>query len=192
MTYLYMRAPATHIGDVFEIPISDSFKRYMQFVVVDSCQLGGWGIRVFKKDYPLDCNPAIDDILNGEIDFFCLTRAIGHGVLDGLWTKVGKSKDLGDLDKMVFRTYVERVPGILASHWFVWKANHNLKEYKTLPRRYRKVDYGGVMPPSHVVERIRTGRWFKVQNVYDDYDSYLTKWGCERISVPFLRQQRKD
>ena len=115
-----------------------------------------------------------------------------HGVLDGLWTKVGKSKDLGDLDKMVFRTYVERVPGILASHWFVWKANHNLKEYKTLPRRYRKVDYGGVMPPSHVVERIRTGRWFKVQNVYDDYDSYLTKWGCERISVPFLRQQRKD
>ena len=106
--------------------------------------------------------------------------------------KVGKSKDLGDLDKMVFRTYVERVPGILASHWFVWKANHNLKEYKTLPRRYRKVDYGGVMPPSHVVERIRTGRWFKVQNVYDDYDSYLTKWGCERISVPFLRQQRKD
>lgn len=77
-----MRATATHIGDVFEIPISDSFKRYMQFVVVDSCQLGGWGIRVFKKDYPLDCNPAIDDILNGEVDFFCLTRAIGHGVLD--------------------------------------------------------------------------------------------------------------
>lgn len=147
-----MRSPATHIGDVFEIPISDTCKRYMQFVIVDSCQLGGWGVRVFKKDYPLDYNPVIDEILNGDIDFYCLTYAIGHGVLDGLWTKVGKSNNLGDLDKMVFRSYVGT--GVLSAHWRVWKSAQKVEHFSTLPRRYRNAEYGDVVPPKCVVERI--------------------------------------
>ena len=99
-----MKAPATYIGDVFEIPLGNC-KRHMQFVVVDSTCLGGWCLRVFKKEYLMEFTPSVDEIVADDIDFYCLTYAIGQGVLDGIWKKVGKSKDIGDLNKMVFRYY---------------------------------------------------------------------------------------
>lgn len=163
-----MRAPATHIGDIFEIPL-DNKKRYMQFVVVDSSQLGGWGIRIFKKEYSLEDTPSIENILADEVDFYCLTYAIGHGVLDGLWKKYGKSKDCGDLNRIIFRTYQEGILTNQKSFWYVWRACQRDKRYKVLPNRYLSVAYGAVMHPISVINRIKTGRWYARPNVYDDY-----------------------
>ena len=79
-----MRAPQTRIGDIFEIPIIPLTKRYMQFILVDSSCLGGWCIRVFKKEYHTEDKPTMEEVVSGEVDFYCLTYAIGQGVVDGL------------------------------------------------------------------------------------------------------------
>ena len=66
------RAPATHIGDIFEIPLPNDRKRYMQFILVDSSQLGAWSVRVFKTNYQIGDNPSIEEIVDGPVDFFIL------------------------------------------------------------------------------------------------------------------------
>lgn len=43
------------------------------------------------------------------------------------------------------------------------------KHYKTLPKKYVKASRGALLPPMSVVNRIRTGRWMDIPNVYDDY-----------------------
>lgn len=165
----YKRAPATHIGDIFEIPLPENRKRYMQFVIVDSSQLGAWGVRVFKKDYATDEMPAIEKIVTDSVDFYCNTREIGRGVLYGLWTYYGKSTNLGNLNAMVFRTFDRGIHGSSPQRWRVWKASQEARYYRVLPRKYLKADNGGMCPPIWVLYRILSGRWLPVPNVIDDY-----------------------
>ena len=159
-----MRAPQTRIGDIFEIPITPLTKRYMQFILVDSSCLGGWCIRVFKKEYHAEDKPTMEEVVSGEVDFYCLTYAIGQGVVDGLWTKAGKSNDLGSFDNIIFKQkdYVH-------GGWRIWRANQEVKRYRTLPKKYAKASMGALLAPSSVVKRIETGRWRDIPNVYDDY-----------------------
>ena len=163
------RAPAVHIGDIFEIPLNWNRKRYMQFVLVDSSQLGAWCVRVFKKDYAIEDTPSIDKIVRGSVDFYCNTRAIGQGVLYGLWTYYGNSSRLGNLNAVVFRTFHREVPGRSPQRWRVWRASHQARYYQVLPYRYLKAHYGAMCPPVFVIDRIVRGKWFPVANVYDDY-----------------------
>lgn len=159
-----MRAPQTRVGDIFEIPITPRIKRYMQFILVDSSCLGGWCIRVFKKEYATEDKPDMEDVISDKVDFYCLTYAIGHGVLDELWTKAGKSKELGSFDNIVFKQ-----KDIIHGGWRIWRARQEVKHYKTLPKKYVKASKGALLAPMSVVNRIRTGRWMDIPNVYDDY-----------------------
>lgn len=165
----HKRSPATQIGDIFEITLPGDRKRYMQFVIVDSSQLGAWGVRVFKKEYAIEEKPSNEDIVKDSVDFYCNTRAIGQGVLYGLWTYYGKSADLGNLNAMVFRTFDREIPGLNPQRWRVWKASQEAQYYQVLPRKYLHSDYGGMCSPIHLMDRIVLGRWFPVANVYDDY-----------------------
>lgn len=159
-----MRAPQTRIGDIFEILTSPQTKRYMQFILVDSSCLGGWCIRVFKKKYHADDKPNIEEIVSDKVDFYCLTYAIGRGVLDKLWTKVGNSKELGSFDNIIFKQ-----TDIINGGWRIWRAKHKVKRYRTLPKKYATASMGALLAPSSVVKRIQTGRWRDIPNVYDDY-----------------------
>ncbi len=188
------RAPATHIGDIFEIPLPDNRKRYMQFVVVDSSCLGAWGVRVFKKEYALEEKPSIDDIVNDKVDFYYNTRALGHGVLYGLWSRYGKSANLGNLNDMVFRSYIDGL-GDGPSYWTVWKAAQPIQYYRILPRKYLYAAQGVLCPPFHLIERIVTGRGNRFTNMYDDYDTapFIEKLhirGFGRISDKYIVPKR--
>lgn len=164
----WKRAPATHIGDIFEIPLPGDRKRYMQFILVDSSQLGAWTVRVFKKEYSIDNQPSIDSIIEDRVDFYMNTRALGIGILEGLWSRYGKSDNLGNLNKVVFRYYHDGL-GFSPSRWWVWKAAQPVKRYKILPLWYLSAAEGSMSPPYGVVHRIVTGRWFPFTNLYDDY-----------------------
>ena len=165
----HKRAPATHIGDIFEITLPGDRKRYMQFIIVDSSQMGAWGVRVFKTDYSMEDKPSVDVIVKDSVDFYCNTRAIGQGILFGLWSFYGKSADLGNLDAMVFRTFDRGIPGLNPQGWRVWKASQKVRHYRVLPRKYLKADDGGMFPPIWVLYRIISGRWCPAPNVIDDY-----------------------
>lgn len=165
----HKRAPATHIGDIFEITLPGDRKRYMQFIIVDPSQMGAWGVRVLKTDYSMEDKPSVDVIVKDSVDFYCNTRAIGQGILFGLWSFYGKSADLGNLDAMVFRTFDRGIPGLNPQGWRVWKASQKVLHYRVLPRKYLKADDGGMFPPIWVLYRIISGRWCPVPNVIDDY-----------------------
>lgn len=165
----HKRAPATHIGDIFEITLPGDRKRYMQFIIVDSSQMGAWDVRVFKTDYSMEDKPSVDVIVKDSVDFYCNTRAIGQGILFGLWSFYGKSADLGNLDAMVFRTFDRGIPGLNPQGWRIWKASQKVLHYRVLPRKYLKADDGGMFPPIWVLYRIISGRWCPVPNVIDDY-----------------------
>ena len=165
----HKRAPATHIGDIFEITLPGDRKRYMQFIIVDSSQMGAWGVRVFKTDYSMEDKPSVDVIVKDSVDFYCNTRAIGQGILFGLWSFYGQSAALGNLDAMVLRTVDRGIPGLNPQGWRVWKASQKVHHYRVLPRKYLKADDGGMFPPIWVLYRIISGRWCPVPNVIDDY-----------------------
>lgn len=159
-----MRTPQTRIGDIFEIPITPLTKRYMQFILVDSSCLGGWCIRVFKREYHADDKPTMEEVISGEVDFYCLTYAIGKGVVNELWSKAGNSKEVGSFDNIIFKQ-----KDIVHGGWRIWRARQEVKRYRTLPKRYAKASMGALLAPSSVVKRIQTGRWRDIPNVYDDY-----------------------
>jgi hypothetical protein len=190
------RAPATHIGDIFEIPLPNDRKRYMQFLLVDSSQLGAWSVRVFRTDYAKGDNPSIEDIVNDQVDFYMNTRALGLGVLFGLWSLYGNSDNLGNLDNVVFRDYHDSF-GSSPHCWWVWKAAQPVAKLIFLPGKYLKAAEGSLNPPIEVISRIVTGRWYKPRNLYDDYNdaSFIDKLrirGIGRISDEYIIPRRSE
>ena len=162
-------APATHIGDIFEIALPYGRKRYMQFILVDSSQLGTWSVRVFKTDYEVGDKPSIEEIVNDHVDFYMNTRDLGRGVLYGLWARYGQSDNLGELNKVVFRTYHDSF-GSTTHRWWVWKAAQPVSQFSILPKKFLNVAEGSMHAPLDVISRIVTGRWNKFKNLYDDYE----------------------
>ena len=92
----------TKKGDVFCVKINETHKKYFQLIAYDLAQLNSDVIRAFEKEYSLDSNPSIDEIINDNVTFYahCVTK---FGVKLGLWDKVGSSKDVGDISKILFR-----------------------------------------------------------------------------------------
>ena len=100
----------------------------MQFILVDSSQLGAWSVRAFKTDYEVGDKPSIEEIVNDHVDFYMNTRDLGRGVLYGLWARYGQSDNLGDLNKVVFRTYHDSF-GSTTHCWWVWKAAQPVSQF---------------------------------------------------------------
>ena len=94
----------TKIGNVFCVEIKNEFKCYFQYVANDWEQLNSSVIRVFKKRYPIESTPAIDEIIQDEISFYVHT-VLRAGIANGAWYKVGTSKEVGDTKNIMFRSY---------------------------------------------------------------------------------------
>ena len=95
----------TKIGHVFCIEIDNQYKCYFQYICNDLHQLNSSVIRVFKKRYPMDYVPVIEDIVNDEVSFYAHT-VLKFGIADGAWYRVGKSMDFSesDFDNVLFVT----------------------------------------------------------------------------------------
>lgn len=192
------RAPVTHIGDIFKIPLPNDRIRYMQFVHIDSSQLGAWSVRVFKTDYQNGDNPSIEEVVSRPVDFYMNTRNLGEGVLYGLWSRYGHSDNLGDLNKVIFRSYHDGLSlGSISHCWWVWKAAQPVTKYNILPKKYLSAAEGSMCPPIDVISRIMTGRWYQFKNLYDDYNgaSLIDKLrirGIGNISDDYIVPKRPD
>ena len=92
----------TRVGDIFCVELKEQ-KVYLQFIAIDTSYLNSVAIRVFKRKYPLDYVFNADEVVNDEVMFYAHTL-IQPGLKQGIWSKVGKSKDVGDLEKVLFRT----------------------------------------------------------------------------------------
>ena len=159
----YMARANTTIGDVFEVKLDESIKKYFQYVTNDLTQLNSDVIRVFKSEYSIDSNANLSNIVNDEIDFYahCVTK---FGVKMGLWKKIGNIREVGDLE-VLFRDTNDAGsrPGeqiFVSSNWYVWKINDvDFTVVGKLEGVNRNAEIGVVVNPLDIVSRMKTGQY---------------------------------
>ena len=88
------------------------------------------------------------------------------GVKLGYWEKVGKSKELGNLDGILFRDTNDygRAPGEepikISDRWHIWRINDpTFTSVGTLTGPNRKAEIGLVFNPASIVRRMKTGEY---------------------------------
>jgi len=148
----------TKIGDVFSVKIDDSSNKYFQYIVSDLTQLNSDVIRGFKKVYPINTNPDLSEIVNGEVEFYahCVTKL---GIKMGYWEKVGNISDIGNFDNVLFRSSADNPQTGVSQNWWVWKINEEQKSVGKLTEENRKAEIGSVIPPDSIVHRMQTGEY---------------------------------
>ncbi|HRK06003.1 MAG TPA: hypothetical protein PLW14_13010 [Chlorobiota bacterium] len=148
----------TKIGDVFEVPISETEKKYFQLIAFDMTQLNSDVIRAFKLVVPLDESPKIADIIASGVEFYahCVTK---WGVKDGSWSKIGKSPDVGNLDNILFRGSSDYGnPQIKVSDsWYIWQINQKTVRVGKLEGENRNAEIGLVFTSTDIVHRMKHG-----------------------------------
>lgn len=159
----------TKIGDVFVVNVSNSEKKYFQYIISDITQLNSDVIRVFKKKYSLDFNPSLLEIVTNEIEFYahCVTKL---GLKSGSWNYVGNIQFLGDTNHILFRDSEDygKIPTTkISQKWWVWKVNNEQHYVGKLEGENQKAEIGLVINPESIVYRM-------VHGVYDlwHYPSY--------------------
>ncbi len=154
----------TKIGDVFSVKIDADTKKYFQLIAFDLTQLNSDVIRAFKKKYPINADPHLDEIVEGEVEFYAHCVA-NWGVKMGLWEKVGKSGDIGRLDHILFRDTEDygckegEAPIRVSNRWYVWRIGCGFRDVGKLKGENRKADIGLVINPESIVHRMRTGEY---------------------------------
>lgn len=150
----------TKIGYVFCVEVSSTKKRYFQYIANDLTMLNSSVIRVFKTDYKIDDNPSLETIVNDDVWFYAHT-ILRNGIADGLWYKVGKILELGDVENIYFREVSEFSISHLSKsyRWYVWKINCETERIDELKGIYKNYDIGPVFPSEVVYNKIRTGKF---------------------------------
>ncbi len=148
----------TKKGDVFSVKIDDKSKKYFQYIISDLTQLNSDVIRAFKKVYPINANPDLSEIVNGEVEFYahCVTKL---GIKMGFWEKVGNTDDVGNFDDVLFRSSGDNPQTKVSHDWWVWKINKEQRRVGKLKGENRKAELGSVIPPDGIVHRIQTGKY---------------------------------
>ena len=160
----------TRVGDVFCAEIDGEYKSYFQYIEKDIEQLNSSVIRVFKTRYPMDYEPVIEDIVADEILFYA-HAVLRVGIVDNVWYKVGKSKNLGLdglnqvlwgdalADKIYFENGIPKLEIVNPlENWTIWYVNCDRVNIGRLPEKYYDIiEDGGVLPYSSIIERLKYG-----------------------------------
>lgn len=156
----------TRVGDVFSVKISESEKKYIQYIASDLTQLNSSVIRVFLETYPLDEKPDMEAVVLGEVDFYahCVLR---WGIEQELFEKAGKSENVGDISKPLFKSTSDDAKVKISHNWWVWRINEEQVYVGKLEEENRKAEDGGVLPAAWIVHRMKTGKY---DYVYPDFE----------------------
>jgi hypothetical protein len=155
----------TKIGDVFSINTDENHKKYFQLIAFDLTQLNSDVIKAFKKVYPIDVNPNLSEIVNGEVEFYahCVTK---WGLKMNLWQKAGNTVEIGSTTHILFKdtndygVWIEGEPIRISQKWYVWHINDDtFTNVGKLTGENRKAEIGVVINPNSIVHRIKTGKY---------------------------------
>ena len=156
----------TKKGDVYEIKIDDTTKRYMQFIGLDWNQLNSDTFRVYKKVYPIDATPSLEEILSDIPDFYVHSFA-SAGIKAGLWSLAYRCKNVGDTNGIKFRTAQDLPPrGVkldFYNEWHLWtfdeKIDNGILLKGKMPQEWKSAYLGLVYQPISVLYRIIHGKY---------------------------------
>ena len=147
----------TKIGDIFSVTLDNGNKRFFQYIANDLSCLNSSVIRVFRREYPAEYQLIPDEVVNDEVDFYVHT-VLKCGIADGAWLKIGKCKDIGNIDGILFRMYLKDAANYVDRIWYAWYINKERFTIGKLSEEYReKSDIGLVLPYTDIVSRIKVG-----------------------------------
>jgi hypothetical protein len=156
----------TRIGDIFEVPLDDRSKKFIQYIANDRTQLNSRVIRAFKAKYPINAQPTVDDITADAVDF-CAHTVLKARIIRKIWKKVRKSRDVGALAILFRGTNDILDPQVKVSkNWHVWEIDGPSRNVGKLVGHYQKAEIGSVIPADHIVHRMRTGKYSFVYPSY--------------------------
>lgn len=160
----------TRLGDIFCVEIDHQYKAYFQYIAKDWEMLNSTVIRSFKRRYPIDYNPTMDEIVNDEVSFYGHT-ILRAGLLYDAWYKVGTSKNLGDTENIKFRYTPETPPHIHGStksyKWYIWTINQPQQFVGEMTDEYRTYDWGVVLSFENLVTKIKTGKYWYTYGIME-------------------------
>ena len=159
------RVKATKVGDVFEVKISDTEKKYMQYIASDLTQLNSDVVRGFAKKYKIEEKPTLEEIVFDKVEFYahCDSR---HGIRMEKWTLYGNTYIVGDVKNIIFM--VSRDKGsVLSDQWYIWHINEKMQWVSRNSKLLRSASYGGVFPHKMIYERIKNGFFNMVYPRYE-------------------------
>jgi hypothetical protein len=157
----------TKVGDVFCANIDGKHKRYLQYIVSDLTQLNSDVVRVFKEKYPIDAEPKLDEVVKGEVDFY-VHCVVSGGVKRGLWEKVGKCADVGDIENIIFKDKGE-YNREEQDDWYIWKINQDFipVSIDNLKRIYKNSYFGIVLTPETIYHKLKFGIYYGFAAKYE-------------------------
>jgi len=159
-----MTRVVTKVGFIYSVKLDAKSKKYFQYVDFDNTMLGSPVIRAFAKVYPIAANPTMDEIVKGEVEFYAHCF-VSWGVKMGLWEKVGKHKEVGEI-RTLFR-FAGDPEARVSDDWYVFEVNGELKHVGKLKGRYQKAEFGEVIAPNEIVHRLRTGKYSYYRPAYE-------------------------
>ena len=190
----------TKIGNVFCAEIDGKYKCFFQYIMNDITQLNSSVIRVFKRRYPMDYKPDIEEIVSDDVLFYAHT-ILRVGIEFGAWYKVGKSMNLGEekCRKVLFgythdTIFDEAGHPHQIIHWMVWHLGEDFVRIKKLPEKYyNDFEDGSIFTFMDIIERIKYGFFTSYSDVYkynirrripfQHADIYVKK-GYDNYSIP--------
>ena len=147
----------TRKGDIFCVEIDNKFKAYFQYITTDMTQLNSTVIRVFKKHYPMDYIPNMDEIVQDEVYFYAHT-VLRPGLHAGAWYKVGTSKNVGEIHNIMFSLFSEgNFSHLTKSYkWYIWKINKKKVFIGEMQDEFKNYYRGWVYPYTSIIHKIKT------------------------------------
>ena len=155
------RVKATKVGDVFEVKISDTEKKYMQYIASDLSCLNSDVVRGFAKTYSIENNPSLNEIVSDKVDFYahCDSRA---GIKLEYWTLYGNIQDVGNVGEPIFSCTNDH-GDVISYRWFVWHINEDFLSVSNDDPRLKNSHYGPVYPAEKVFFRVKNGYFYGIK-----------------------------
>jgi hypothetical protein len=141
------------VGDLFEIPLSDSRKAVGHFVFKDN--KNGPFIQIF--DYIVDNEKwNIQDAIKSKYLFSPVITGLNAAIRVGLWHIIGRKPVINfTYPKFISSHWNDKTGEV--KNWFLWDGDKFIKLGPTLPDEYKILEYMVVWSPYDVIFRVETG-----------------------------------
>lgn len=143
-------------GDIFEVPLPNGKKQFVQFLFKNLNELGGDLIRAY--DYEIDAQAHIDtkELIKKPIKFY------NHGMLQlgeklNFWKKIGNEPIEANFKEPVFRGTDEVYSMTKKSYKWYLKRGSEVKWIGELKEEFKKFPTVGVKPPHCIIKELETG-----------------------------------
>lgn len=143
--------------------IGNGICRYFQFIALDLHQLNSEVIRVFEQEYKIDDDINLQEIVHEKVQFYAHTVLFLGVERDLIWTHVGNSLILGDMNFYFRAANADNLMDMKndeLEEWWVWKIGEDSHFIGKLNSEQKKYELGMIFHPDDILERIKYGEFF--------------------------------